>query len=92
MKEVVPGLKVVLYGSQGPYSIQCHTLLPMISSRRSLALGHLKVPKLSTKGYLPSLGDCPPTDQGISIVEDRRLPRSNCLLWPLKLYPDFGIT
>ena len=50
-KEVVEGWKVVLYGSQGPYSTHCHALLPMISSLRSLALGHSKVPKLSTRGW-----------------------------------------
>jgi len=53
----VVGLKVLFYGSQGPYSTQYHTLLPMTSSLRSLALGHLKVRRLSTKGCQKWLKD-----------------------------------
>jgi len=49
-KEVVPGSKAVLYGFQGLYGTHCHALLRTTSSSRSLALGHSKVPKSSTKG------------------------------------------
>jgi len=51
-EEVVEGLTAVLYGFQGPFGTQYHTLLPTTSSPRSFALGHSKVPKLSTRGYL----------------------------------------
>jgi len=45
------GFKAVLYGAQGPYGTHYHALLPATSSLRSLALGHSKVPKSSTRGY-----------------------------------------
>ena len=50
-EEVVPGSKVVHYGEPetARYLISCPA--PYDSSLRSLALGHLKVPKSSTNGY-----------------------------------------
>jgi len=46
--------KAVHYSQVSRTPIPCHVLLTTIKSFRSLALGHWKVPKLSTKGVLVS--------------------------------------
>jgi len=74
-EEVVEGLKAVLYGFQGLYATHYCALLPTISSWRSLALGHLKVPKLSSKvlpGTIQYPLSCPaPHDKLFEIVNAR---------------------
>jgi len=59
---------------------QYHTLLPTISSLRSLALGHSEVPKSSTKGY--TLFNYPPLELFmIDLAKDVFDPKQALLLY-----------